>query len=44
MEERTIKISLERAREWYNKGGEYKELALSAFSENEITTSALPNT
>ena len=44
MEERSIKISLERAREWYNRGGEYKELALSAFSENEIITSALPNT
>lgn len=44
MEERTIKISLERAREWYNRGEEYKELALSAFSEKEITESALPNT
>ena len=44
MEERNIKISLEKAREWYNRGGEYKELALSAFTENEITTSALPNT
>ena len=44
MEERNIKISLDKAREWYNKGGELKELALSAFTENEITTSALPNT
>lgn len=44
MEERNIKISLERAREWYNKGGELKELALSVFSEKEITESALPNT
>ena len=44
MEERNVKISLERARDWYNKGGELKELALSAFTENEITTSALPNT
>ena len=44
MEKRSIKISLERARDWYNRGGEYKELALSAFTENEITTSALPNT
>ena len=44
MEERNVKISLERAREWYNRGGEYKELALSAFSEEEITESALPNT
>lgn len=44
MEERSIKISLERAREWYNKGGELKEIALSAFSEKEIIESALPNT
>ena len=44
MEERNIKISLEKASEWYNRGGELKELALSAFTENEITTSALPNT
>ena len=44
MEERNVKISLERARDWYNKGGELKEIALSAFTENEITTSALPNT
>ena len=44
MEERSIKISLDKARDWYNRGGEYKELALSAFTENEITTSALPNT
>ena len=43
MEERNVKISLERAREWYNRGGEYKELALSAFTEKEITESALPN-
>ena len=44
MEERNIKISLERARDWYNRGGEYKELALSAFTEKEIKENALPNT
>ena len=44
MEERNVKISLDKAREWYNQGGELKELALSAFTENEITTSTLPNT
>ena len=44
MEERNVKISLDKARDWYNKGGELKELALSAFSEKEITESALPNT
>ena len=43
MEERSIKISLDKAREWYYQGGELKELALSAFSEKEITESALPN-
>ena len=43
MEERNVKISLDKAREWYNKGGELKELALSAFTEKEITESALPN-
>ena len=44
MEERNVKISLDKAREWYNRGGELKELALSAFTEKEITESALPNT
>ena len=44
MEERNVKISLDKAREWYNKGGELKELALSAFSEEEITRSILPQT
>lgn len=43
-EERNVKISLEKAREWYNRDGEYKELALSAFSEEEIKASILPNT
>ena len=43
MEERNVKISLDKAREWYNRGGEYKDLALSAFTEKEITESALPN-
>lgn len=44
MEERNIKISLDKARDWYNRGGEYKELALSAFTEKEIKASILPNT
>ena len=44
MEERNVKISLDKAREWYNKGGELKELALSTFSEEEIKASVLPNT
>ena len=44
MEERNVKISLDKAREWYNKGGELKELALSAFTEKEIKEIVLPNT
>ena len=44
MEERNVKISLERARDWYYRGGELKELALSAFTEDEITRSILPQT
>ena len=43
MEERNVKISLDKAREWYNKGGELKELALSAFTEKEIKEIVLPN-
>ena len=43
MEERNVKISLDKAREWYNKGGEFKELALSAFTEKEIKEIVLPN-
>ena len=44
MEERNVKISLDKAREWYNQGGKLKEIALSAFTEKEIAESALPNT
>lgn len=44
MEERSIRISLDKAREWYNKGGELKEIALSAFTEKEIKEIVLPNT
>lgn len=43
MEERNVKISFEKARDWYNRGGEYKELALSAFTEKEIKEIVLPN-
>ena len=44
MEERNVKISLDKAREWYKQGGKLKELALSAFSEEEIKANMLPNT
>lgn len=36
--ERNVKISLEKAREWYNSGNEsLKEVALQAFNEDELT-------
>lgn len=44
MEERTIKLSLEKAKEFYKKGGEFKDLALSAFSEKELEEIKLPKT
>ena len=44
MEERNIKLSLDKAREFYSKGGEFKDLALSAFTEEEILIPALPKT
>lgn len=44
MEERTIKISLDKAKEYYNKGGELKEIALLAFKEDELKEKKLPNT
>ena len=44
METRTIKLTLEKAKEFYEKGGEFKELALSAFTEEELTKGGLPKT
>lgn len=39
MEERNITISLDKAKEWFNSNNEtLKELALQAFSEEELTT------
>ena len=39
MEERNITVTLEKAREWYNSGNAtLKEIALQAFSEEELTT------
>ena len=35
-EERNITLTLEKAKEWYNKGGELKEIALQAFTEKEL--------
>lgn len=44
METRNIKLTLEKAKEFYNKGGEFRDLALSAFSEEEILVQKLPKT
>lgn len=33
---KTIEISLDKAREWFKRGGELREIALTAFSENEL--------
>ena len=44
MSERVIKLSLEKAKEFYNKGGEFRDLALSAYSKEELITIGLPKT
>ena len=36
MESRNVKVSLETAKRWYGQGGEFKEMALSAFKEAEL--------
>lgn len=41
--ERTVTLSLEKAKEWYNKGGELRDIALQAYSEDELYDS-LPKT
>lgn len=35
-EERNITLALDKAKEWYKKGGELKEIALQAFNEKEL--------
>lgn len=44
MEERTIKLSLEKAKEYYEAGGELRNIALQAFGKGEILDIELPNT
>ena len=34
--ERNVTLTLEKAREWYKKGGELREIALQAFTEMEL--------
>jgi len=43
-EERNITLTLDKAKEWYNKGGELREIALQAFTEKELTKIDLPKT
>ena len=43
MEARVITLTLEKAKEFYKKGGEFKDLALSAYTEEELNPS-LPKT
>lgn len=40
MKEKTIKLTLAKAREWYKAGGDLKEVALQAFSELELAGAA----
>ena len=35
-EKRNIELTIEKAREWYQKGGELREIALQAFAEIEL--------
>lgn len=44
MEERAIKLTLDKAKEFYKKGGEFRDLALSAYTEKELKEIYLPKT
>lgn len=41
-EKRNITLTLDKAKEWYKKGGELKEIALQAFTEKELIEVKLP--
>ena len=43
-EERFVTLSFKKAKEWYKKGGELKEIALQAYSKEELTKVELPKT
>lgn len=36
MKSKYVEITLEKAQEWYNQGGDLKEIALQAFTEKEL--------
>ena len=44
METRQIELSLDTAQRWYERGGEYREIALTAFKEHELIGDRLPKT
>ena len=44
METRLIRLSLDTAKRWYEQGGELKEMALGAYSEQELIGDRLPKT
>ena len=44
METRQIELSLDTAQRWYERGGEYREIALTAFKEHELIGDGLPKT
>ena len=44
METRQIELPLETAKRWYEQGGELKDMALGAYSEQELIGDRLPKT
>ena len=44
MDTRYIEISLDTAKRWYEQGGELKDMALGAYSEQELIGDRLPKT
>lgn len=42
--EKTLSVTLDKAREWYHKGGELKEIAMLCFNEEELKEQTLPKT
>lgn len=44
METRKIELALDTAKRWYEQGGEYRDIALTAFKEHELIGGRLPKT
>lgn len=44
MNTRNVTLTLDKAKEWYKKGGDLKQVALQAFTEEELTKVDLPKT